>query len=216
MRKFLTYSLRTFLLIIAIPVAYFTAAFVLSFMTIDRAEPLPQPNHIIYLHSNGIHMDVAINQKDVAPALLKDINMRDDGEYVSFGWGDKNFYLNTPGWENVKMTSVMTALFVNSPSLMHLTHYAKPEEDWIAVPVSDAELANLNKFILQSFQTDNEGKKILIKGFSNGENDDFYEAKGGYNMFNTCNTWVNAGFKQSGLKASVWTPFDFGLMNKYE
>jgi len=46
--------------------------------------------------------------------------------------------------------------------------------------------------------------------------DDFYRAKESYSYFNTCNSWVNKGFKESGIKACYWTPFDFGLLKKFE
>ena len=48
-----------------------------------------------------------------------------------------------------------------------------------------------------------------------GANNSFYRANGSYSPIKTCNTWVNDGFKESGLKASYWTLFDFGLLNKY-
>ncbi|MFM7854609.1 MAG: DUF2459 domain-containing protein [Flammeovirgaceae bacterium] len=48
------------------------------------------------------------------------------------------------------------------------------------------------------------------------DNDSFYEAKGTYNLFFTCNTWVNEGLKKAGLKACLWTPFDSGLLRKYD
>jgi hypothetical protein len=30
------------------------------------------------------------------------------------------------------------------------------------------------------------------------------------------NTWVNEAFKKSGLKACLWTPFDFILIEKHK
>lgn len=45
--------------------------------------------------------------------------------------------------------------------------------------------------------------------------DNFYKAKGSYSCFNSCNSWVNRGFKRFGLRACLWTPFDFGLLNKH-
>lgn len=216
MRKFLSYTLRVMLLVIALPVAYFFVSFILSYLTVERSQPLTPSNKNIYLHSNGLHLDIALNKKDLSPALLQDLKIRDGREFVSFGWGDKNFYLNTPEWSDLEAQAVVTALFINSDSLMHLTHYSKPQVEWIVVPVTNEEMMKINNYLLNSFKMDSNGHKVILNVAGYGTNDDFYEAKGGYNMFNTCNTWVNTGFKQSGLKASVWTPFDFGLMNKYE
>ncbi|REG87882.1 uncharacterized protein DUF2459 [Winogradskyella sediminis] len=58
--------------------------------------------------------------------------------------------------------------------------------------------------------------KIILENQGYSSIDDFYKAKGSYSCFKTCNSWVNSAFKESGLKSCLWTPFDFGLMNKYE
>jgi hypothetical protein len=70
-------------------------------------------------------------------------------------------------------------------------------------------------YISKSFKKNNKGKKQIIKQHLYGVNNTFYKANGSYSPKKTCNTWVNSGFKQSGLKASYWTLFDFGLLNKY-
>jgi len=56
----------------------------------------------------------------------------------------------------------------------------------------------------------------MLEGSGYGSKDDFYRANSSYSCFKTCNTWVNTAFKESGLKAALWTPFDFGLMGYYE
>ena len=61
-----------------------------------------------------------------------------------------------------------------------------------------------------------DGTKIILKNKGYTSNDDFYKAKGNYSCFKTCNSWVNTGFKESGLTSCLWTPFDFGLLNKYQ
>ena len=44
----------------------------------------------------------------------------------------------------------------------------------------------------------------------------FYEAKGSYSFFYTCNTWANNGLKAMGQKAALWTPSDFGIFQHYK
>ena len=84
------------------------------------------------------------------------------------------------------------------------------------VSLSELELNKLNHYILESFNKDHEGNKVILPDSGYSTNDDFYEGIGSYSCFKTCNSWVNSGFKESGLKACFWTPFDFGLMNKYK
>jgi hypothetical protein len=60
------------------------------------------------------------------------------------------------------------------------------------------------------------GEKIILSERGYTRKDDFYKANGRYSLFKTCNSWVNLGFKESGLKACLWTPFDFGLLRKHK
>lgn len=74
----------------------------------------------------------------------------------------------------------------------------------------------MNAYLQNTFETDKNGMKIILENKGYSSTDDFYKSKGGYSCFKTCNSWVNTGFKESGLKSCLWTPFDFGLLNKYE
>ncbi len=135
---------------------------------------------------------------------------------MSFGWGEENFYLNTPTWNDLTFGNGFRALFLKSSTLIHLTRYEQKRNDWIEIKVSEMELKDLNSYIFDSFKTNNDGSKIMLENKGYSINDDFYKAKGNYSCFKTCNSWVNSGFKQSGLKPCLWTPFDFSLMNKYK
>lgn len=44
-----------------------------------------------------------------------------------------------------------------------------------------------------------------------GKTDAFYEAKGKYSLFKTCNTWTNNALKASEQRACVWTIFQSGI-----
>ncbi|MDH5604732.1 MAG: DUF2459 domain-containing protein, partial [Cyclobacteriaceae bacterium] len=52
----------------------------------------------------------------------------------------------------------------------------------------------------------------LIPNASYGYNDRFYDSRGYYTLFNTCNTWVNEALKHAEVITSVWSPFDFGVL----
>ncbi|HUH28442.1 DUF2459 domain-containing protein [Gelidibacter sp.] len=84
------------------------------------------------------------------------------------------------------------------------------------VKLSKTQLKQLHTYVRHSFKTNGNGFKIMLIDQGYTQSDDFYKAHGNYTIVNTCNTWVNTGFKESGLKACLWTPFDFGLIRKYE
>lgn len=83
--------------------------------------------------------------------------------------------------------------------------------------ISKDQYKRLIKYIQQYFKRDEKGNLInIITSNTYGENDSFYEAKGTYQLFFTCNTWVNSALKNAGLKACLWTPFQQGIFNQYK
>lgn len=199
--------------VLLIPILYIVAALVLTGITIDRENEEQAINEKIYLSTNGVHLDIIIPKENIGEPLL--LGLEQDN-YLSFGWGDENFYLNTPEWSDLTLSNAFEAVFLQSSTLVHVTRYGEIDPNWVEVKVSHTELGKLNAYLENTFITNENGKKIRLEGKGYTSTDDFYKAKGSYSCFKTCNSWVNTGFKESGLKACLWTPFDFGLMNKYK
>jgi len=199
-----------------IPVIYLIIALILSSITIDRKIEDQVFDKKIYLSTNGVHLNIIIAKKDLDSLLLKGIKYIETENYLSFGWGDEQFYLNTPTWGDLTFKNAFRALFLNSSTLIHVNRYKQQHSDWVEINISESELEKLSAYLLDSFETDEDGMKILLENKGYSAKDDFYKSKGNYSCFKTCNTWVNLGFKKSGLKCCLWTPFDFSLINKYE
>ena len=136
-------------------------------------------------------------------------------QFVSFGWGDENFYLNTPTWSDLTVSNACKAMFWESSTLMHVTWFTSRSEKWREVKVSKQQLNRIVTYLQKSFQLDKSSKKQYLLGAGYSNTDSFYKANGSYSCLKTCNTWVNDGFAQADLKACLWTPFDFGLLKKY-
>ncbi len=214
--KILLKILKWFLYFLLIPTGYVIISLVLSFITVNKTALTPRGNKEIYLSSNGVHLAVVMQINDISNELLKGLNYTPDEKYLSFGWGDENFYLNTPDWDDLTFGNAFKALFLKGSTLIHLTRYRNKRKSWVKINITDAELSKLNQFISASFKKSSVGGKIILKKRGYSTNDDFYKAVGRYSLFNTCNSWANRAFKESGLKASYWTPFAFGLINKYK
>ena len=99
---------------------------------------------------------------------------------------------------------------------MHVSRFQNIDHDWVKVAINDDQLKKINSYLEGSFKADIKNQKQLIPNASYFTNDSFYKANGSYSVLKTCNTWVNQGFKYSGLTACYWTPFDFGLLGIYE
>ncbi|MEW4922133.1 DUF2459 domain-containing protein [Algibacter sp. 2305UL17-15] len=208
--------LKWILYLLALPVLYTIISFLLTAITINKPDTESEHHSKIYLSTNGVHLNIVIQKKDIDTALLKSLLILENEKYISFGWGDENFYINTPTWGDLTFKNAFSAMFLKSSALIHLTRYSSIESSWVEVPIDESELKDLNNYILDSFVLDENGSKIILPNVAYTLNDNFYKAKGSYSCFNTCNSWVNRGFKTSGLKACLWTPFDFGLIGKYE
>ena len=79
---------------------------------------------------------------------------------MSFGWGDENFYINTPTWGDLTLKNAFSAMFLKSASLMHLTRYTQIGNDWTPVALNADELQKLNAFIFETFNLDEKGNTI--------------------------------------------------------
>ncbi|WP_262713613.1 TIGR02117 family protein [Seonamhaeicola marinus] len=194
---------------------YLIVSMILTLITVDRKSASSFSNKSIFLHSNGVHLDIAIPKNDLTIELKNGIKHLESANYLSFGWGDEDFYLNTPTWGDLTFKTAFNAMFLTSSTLIHVTRYQQIQTDWIEIKVSESEFERLNLYLSNSFKNDENGMKVLLQNRGYTNYDDFYKSHGSYSCFNTCNSWVNTAFKESGLKACLWTPFDFGLMNKY-
>lgn len=199
-----------------IPIVYISVSLILTAITIDRKTDHQVADKIIYLSTNGVHLDIVIHKNDIDSLLLSGIQRGPSDNYLSFGWGDENFYINTPTWADLTFSNACKAIFLKSPTAMHVTRYKSIRADWVEIKISETELDKLNNYVSNTFRTNGAGTKIILEHPGYSSKDDFYKAKGNYSFFKTCNSWVNLGFRESGLKCCLWTPFDFGLMNKYE
>lgn len=198
--------------LLLIPFIYIIVSLVLTCISVNNNTNDNSKKHTIYLNSNGVHLEIIIAKDDLDASLLEDQKYTQKDTYFSFGWGDKNFYVETPVWADLTFVNGFQALFLKSPSLLHVSRYSSIHKDWVALKIDQEQLKKINLYIKNTFRLNSRNKKIILPGLGHYKNDDFYEAIGHYTCFNTCNSWVNTGLKKSGIKACLWTPYDFGLL----
>ncbi len=211
--------------IVGVVAVYLLAAVGLSAIPVagDKARPAPGEGVTVYLLTNGVHTDLVLPVRSPQMDWTRLISYADtpandtSREFVGFGWGDKGFYLDTPTWAELKLSTGLKAMFWLSTTAMHTTFHHRPEvgEDCVRLNLTHAEYDRLVRFIQERFQLDAQGRPQHISGHSYGQYDAFYEADGTYNLFDTCNTWTNEGLKVAGQRAALWTPFDFGMFWHY-
>ena len=107
--KWITYFL-------AIPIFYLIISLILTTITIEKSEDTSENNIGIFLNTNGVHLEVIIPKRVMDTNLLKGLVLNENEEYISFGWGDENFYINTPTWNDLTFKNAFRAVFLKGSS----------------------------------------------------------------------------------------------------
>jgi len=207
-------------------ILYPLLAFAISFIGVpkENEKKTARPATAIFIVMDGVHTDVVLPVRNQAidwrnmlkfqNGISQDIKV----QFVAFGWGDKNFYINTPTWGQLKFSTAFQAVFGLGTSAIHITFYKKLTESPMCkkIMLSNKQYLRLAAYIKRSFKLDSAGMPINIEPNAAYNNDDaFYDANGRYSLFFTCNTWANNALKACGQKACLWTIFENGIAYQY-
>src|SRR3989338_218850 len=181
-----------------------------------------QGDVVIFVQSNGVHTDVCLpvetkwhNWLDFIP--IHDYPSDAQCEFVVIGWGDKGFFLDTPTWAELKVSTALNAAFLPSDAAMHVAYCRRPEENanHYAVHLSAHEYKELVKYVQNSFLLQEQSVEILPNaGYT--PYDRFYEAGNSYHLFNTCNSWTNGALKAANVKTGIFALFPDGIISHLE
>ncbi|MEY3717894.1 MAG: hypothetical protein RL285_1769, partial [Bacteroidota bacterium] len=178
---------------------YFVGAFVLSSVPVNADFKECEKEAVeIHILTNGVHTDLVLPYRNQFMDWSKWVNpsQTKSGDSsavnVAFGWGDKGFYLETKTWDELKLSTACKAVFYLGSSAMHVSFYQKlrETESCRKICVSKENYLKLVQYISQRFETDSMGLPRQIVGASFTNHDAFYDAKGKYSLFYTCNTWA--------------------------
>ncbi|MCA8968715.1 MAG: TIGR02117 family protein [Planctomycetes bacterium] len=181
----------------------------------------------IFVSTNGVHCDFALPAKSRLRDWTETLQLSSDGTiareagrqkgalWVHFGWGERHFYLDTPTWSDLEVSTALGAVFWPTTTLMHVSFsWMRPDAlgESRRLVVDDARLGRLIEYIEGQFARDEHGAFVRLDNRGYGNLDDFYEARGSYHALHTCNDWVNAGLKHAGIRAALWSPFDKAIL----
>ena len=86
---------------------YMIVAVILSFLTTNPKDLNCVEDMNIYISTNKVHLDIIIPKKTLSKKFLQELQLKESIKYVSFGWGDKGFYLETPTWNDLKFSTAI-------------------------------------------------------------------------------------------------------------
>jgi uncharacterized protein (TIGR02117 family) len=129
----------------------------------------------------------------------------DQYQYLSFGWGDRQFFMNAA----FDPVTIFDVLFLPGPSVIHVWGHPEPklqlgtEFELKQVNLSKAEYLKLAEFINNSFQhsVDNRANYLQPGLYKNSG---FYEAQGSYSILRNCNAWTAEALRVADVNTPLW------------
>lgn len=176
---------------------------------------VPDENGIeVFVFSGEFHSDI------VLPVVAPEFDWRSEfpagdfssdtsmATHVAVGWGERDFYLHTPTWADLKVSTACSALLIPSDTVMHVAMVYKPlvGANVRRVRVSGEQYLRMVEAIKNSFERDANNQIQKIPDYAYSYNDSFYDGVGSYHMFRTCNCWAGEVMKAGGIKVGWFTP----------
>jgi uncharacterized protein (TIGR02117 family) len=215
---------RCLALLLAIPLLYLLGALIGGLIPSNPRWRQPARGITIFVQSNGVHSWISVptitagmDWRPLVPAR----HIREPryaGDYVAFGYGNRDFYLNTPAWKDLSVLRALQAILGSGPSLVHVYHERKPlpASGQRPIVLTGDQYRRLSAYIASSFDRDRAGRTIPLISRGYGESDVFYEGSGSYNGFYTCNQWTGSALRAAGVRVGLWTPFSESIMARFE
>lgn len=139
--------------------------------------------------------------------------------HVAFGWGDREFFLHTPRWEDVRMDLTASSMLLPTGTVMHVSLSEVPpaNEFYRHVVIEPAAYERMVEFITSYFALTGSVRQgtaqpQLVAGWNYGPRDAFYEAQGTYSLLYTCNAWTGDALQVAGVRTGSWTPLPIGIL----
>jgi uncharacterized protein (TIGR02117 family) len=207
---------RLVLALLFVPLLYLAATLAGSLIPVNARWDEPEGGTLIYLRSNGIHVDI------VMPAEAHGLDWRPliparhfadapaSPRWFGFGAGERRVYLDTPTWKDITPGTVWAALS-GGDQILHVDRTVHPGADLYALRLRPEEYRRLWAAIRAEF--DGRPKRIDHPGY--GLDDAFYEGTGKATALHTCNNWVADKLRLAGVETSLWSPFAQGLVWQY-
>ncbi len=226
-KKSFRFLIFTSLFFISCILIYLTCAFIFSRITIEGNKE-KNSIHSVFLMKSGIHVDfllpISNEFKDWQEEFPISNTRSKDSTYkkIAIGWGSKDFYMNTPTWDDLTLKIFLISNFGLGSSAIQVKYYTDtlPKDSKITpLKLSNNQYKKLVKYIETSLKRSKTNNSSLILPKNPKvltENNSFYDAKQTYSLLLTCNTWINNGLKASGQKACLWTPDAGGIFYQYE
>lgn len=153
----------------------------------------------IFLIATGWHTEIALPVQAVHDPLRALAPDFPDARCLSFGWGERNYYMARAP----TVGDAMSALFPGPAVLLVTPLYRSPRESRATARVFELSLSTeglgrLSSYLWAAFEKPTDGAlRRLAAGPAPGSV--FYAATGTYSASYTCNTWTAEALRVGGV-----------------
>lgn len=216
----LRWSLAAIAALVGLALLFLIASWIGSSIPRNSDWEEPRNGIEIMVETNGVHtgivMPVVNDVKDWRTTFPSAALPTPGGElptHLAIGWGEKEVFLNTPTWDDLRLSTVLRVVFRGGDGLMRVGHYVRPAPSETHRPMllRPSEYARLVREVEATLPPIAPGEnRRTYDSYEPGARN--YDALGRYTMFNTSNQWVSDTLAAAGMRIGSWTPFAGGVM----
>jgi uncharacterized protein (TIGR02117 family) len=209
-RRICQYSLGT---VFAIPMLLGLGYIIPTRLGRSPQAPCALDNQKIYVVGDITHTNIIVPVRNEVFDWGTYLNLQSIGsdteanyQYLAFGWGEREFYMNTPTPADFRWSNALRALLLINQSVLYVQGLPTAptlDANTRCVRLSQANYLNLMQFIHRTFEQTPQGNKIRLQnGYTS--NGGFYAAKGRYSILRTCNNWTAEGLRTAEVNTPLW------------
>lgn len=201
---------------------YFIAALVGSFIPANSDWREPDRGIPIFVETNGVHVSLIVPMSAsgedlsgiIRPEHLSNVDLY--GTHAMVGWGHGRVYRNARTWGDVKSGDIGSAIIGSDDTTLHIYHLIdpRPAPHRKRFLVSQQQYRSIIDSIRSTFRLTRDGKSKAYQAY--GANNLFYDSKGHYSAYTTCNEWTAAVLRKAGVRIGIWTPMPGGVMRWFD
>jgi uncharacterized protein (TIGR02117 family) len=153
----------------------------------------------VYLVDHGWHVGIAVERRELSPAIWPESAEFSGFRYLEVGWGDADYYPTAQG----SIGLALKAAFRSRGSVLHVAAFdAAPPEFFgmskiIEVTLSRRGLEDLARFVHATYVLDASGRPVAVAPGIYGHGA-FYRATGRYRLQDNSNTWTARALAVAG------------------
>jgi len=171
----------------------------------------------IIVADNGVHTSIAVPLRNADMDWTRIFPPSETANpwrpytHVAISWGERAVFLDTPTWGDLSALTVLRVMSVGGDALYHAEHWVRPapSPQFRPVRISRAQYRALVRALLRDLP-ERTPDRAVYPGYT--DQDVFYDARGTYTVYKTCNEWTGETLRMAGIEMGAWTPFAGSVM----